>query len=32
MSMRYIIRLHRYVFRFDPATMTIGGVHETVGE
>jgi C4-dicarboxylate transporter, DctQ subunit len=32
MSVRYVIRLHRYVFRFDPATMTIGGIHETVGE
>jgi TRAP-type C4-dicarboxylate transport system permease small subunit len=31
-SVRYVIRLHRYVFRFDPATMTIGGIHETVGE
>jgi C4-dicarboxylate transporter DctQ subunit len=24
MSMRYVIRLYRYCFRFDPATMTIG--------
>jgi TRAP-type C4-dicarboxylate transport system permease small subunit len=24
MSVRYLIRLHRYVFHFDPATMTIG--------
>jgi C4-dicarboxylate transporter, DctQ subunit len=24
MSARYLVRLHRYVFRFDPATMTIG--------
>jgi C4-dicarboxylate transporter, DctQ subunit len=32
MTMRYVIRLYRYVFHFDPATMTIGGVHETVGE
>jgi len=32
MTMRYVIRLYRYVFQFDPATMTIGGVHETVGE
>jgi TRAP-type C4-dicarboxylate transport system permease small subunit len=27
MSARYVIRLHRYVFRFDPATMTIGISH-----
>jgi C4-dicarboxylate transporter DctQ subunit len=27
MAMRYGIRLHRYVFRFDPATMTIGVSH-----
>ncbi len=24
MSARYVIRLYRYVFRFDPATMTFG--------
>lgn len=24
MAARYVIRLYRYVFRFDPATMTIG--------
>lgn len=27
MAMRYVIRLYRYVFRFDPATMTIGVSH-----
>ena len=30
MSVRYVIRLHRYCFRWDPARMTIGGtvLHE----
>jgi C4-dicarboxylate transporter, DctQ subunit len=26
MGVRYIIRLYRYLFRFDPATMTVGHV------
>ncbi|HEX3864455.1 MAG TPA: TRAP transporter small permease [Stellaceae bacterium] len=28
MSLRYIIRLYRYLFRFDPATMVIFAPHE----
>lgn len=28
MSVRYVIRLYRFCFRYDPATMTIGGVHQ----
>jgi C4-dicarboxylate transporter, DctQ subunit len=29
MSVRYVLRLHRYLFRFDPRTMVIGAVrHE----
>ena len=24
MTVRYVIRLYRYLFRFDPATMTVG--------
>jgi hypothetical protein len=24
MTIRYIVRLYRYLFRFDPATMTVG--------
>jgi len=26
MTVRYLIRLYRYVFRFDPATMTVGHI------
>ncbi|MBN8874374.1 MAG: TRAP transporter small permease [Rhodospirillales bacterium] len=26
MTVRYLIRLYRYLFRFDPATMTVGHV------
>ena len=25
MVARYLVRLYRYVFAFDPATMTVGG-------
>jgi C4-dicarboxylate transporter DctQ subunit len=28
MTIRYVIRLYRYVFRFDPATMTVGHTAE----
>ena len=24
MAVRYLIRLYRYLFRFDPETMTVG--------
>ena len=24
MTVRYLIRLYRYLFRFDPATMSVG--------
>jgi len=34
MSVRYVIRLWRYAFRFDPATMTVGHTaeHELIGD
>lgn len=32
MTVRYVIRLYRYAFRFDPGTMTIGLPHADVGE
>jgi TRAP-type C4-dicarboxylate transport system permease small subunit len=28
MSIRYVIRLYRYIFAFDPATMTIFPAHD----
>lgn len=32
MTVRYVIRLYRYAFHFDPATMTIGGhIRESSG-
>jgi len=33
MTVRYVIRLWRYLFRFDPATMTVGHTveHELIG-
>jgi C4-dicarboxylate transporter, DctQ subunit len=33
MSGRYVIRLYRYLFAFDPATMTVGHIpaHELSG-
>ena len=33
MSGRYLIRLYRYLFAFDPATMTVGHIpaHEQIG-
>jgi len=33
MSVRYVVRLYRYLFAFDPATMTVGHIpeHERTG-
>ena len=33
MSVRYLVRLYRYLFAFDPATMTVGHIpeHERAG-